>query len=199
MAGAASATGETFWQFRQYQPGDAGDPHRLAREREVAAPLCARDRMGGGAERLSVARRLGLDGLCLDARRCRPSASRADLLTLALAVLLVRGGERVTLLGTGLPPSHGRAVLDRTRAASIARAADGGASLPGIRAAAAPRPCRADRRSAGAARRAARAGRPLCRERAQGPSAAGARSGGRDAALRRPRALRRAWSARIRC
>jgi uncharacterized protein (DUF58 family) len=38
---------------------------------------------------------------------------RADLLTLALAALLIRGGERVTLLGTGILPSHGRAVLSR--------------------------------------------------------------------------------------
>ena len=38
---------------------------------------------------------------------------RADLLTLALAALLLRGGERVTLLGTGVAPSHGRAVLIR--------------------------------------------------------------------------------------
>jgi uncharacterized protein (DUF58 family) len=32
---------------------------------------------------------------------------------LALASLVLRGGERVTLLGTGVPPSYGRAVLSR--------------------------------------------------------------------------------------
>jgi Uncharacterized conserved protein (some members contain a von Willebrand factor type A (vWA) domain) len=38
---------------------------------------------------------------------------RADLLVLALTSLLVRGGERVALLGTGMTPASGRAVLSR--------------------------------------------------------------------------------------
>ena len=76
--------------------------HRLARERQIDAALCARDRMGGGAERLAVARRLRLDGLCLGAATLPTKRARADLLALALAALLVRGGERVSLLGTGV-------------------------------------------------------------------------------------------------
>ncbi len=43
-----------------------------------------------------------VDGLRGRHAACRPSAERIDLLTLALAALLLRGGERVTLLGTGV-------------------------------------------------------------------------------------------------
>jgi uncharacterized protein (DUF58 family) len=38
---------------------------------------------------------------------------RAELLLVALASLLVRGGERVTLIGSGLRPMSGRAALSR--------------------------------------------------------------------------------------
>jgi uncharacterized protein (DUF58 family) len=38
---------------------------------------------------------------------------RAELLLLALAVLLVRGGERVALLGSGVPPSGNKVTLNR--------------------------------------------------------------------------------------
>ena len=60
--------------------------------------------MGGRAERLAVARRVALDGLHLG--RLFPAATgdqgdRAELILVALASLLVRGGERLTLLGTG--------------------------------------------------------------------------------------------------
>jgi uncharacterized protein (DUF58 family) len=55
---------------------------------------------------------------------------RADLLTLALAALLLRGGERVSLLGTGIPPSYGRAVLTRLALQLDRDAAEN--SLPGF-------------------------------------------------------------------
>jgi uncharacterized protein (DUF58 family) len=39
--------------------------------------------------------------------------AQADLLTMALAALLIRGGERVALLGGGMTPSTSRAALGR--------------------------------------------------------------------------------------
>jgi hypothetical protein len=42
---------------------------------------------------------------------------RADLLSLALAALLVRGGERVSLLGSSLRPASGRGALSRLASA----------------------------------------------------------------------------------
>ena len=38
---------------------------------------------------------------------------RAELLLMALAALLVRGGERVALLGSGVPPSGNKVTLNR--------------------------------------------------------------------------------------
>ena len=121
-------TGETFWQFRQYQPGDtiqridwrqsAKREHVYIRENEWEAAESVwlwQDRSPSMAYRSN-------DSL-------PEKSERAAVLTLALASLLVRGGERVALLGTGLPPSSGRAVLERI-AASLARADDSAASLP---------------------------------------------------------------------
>ena len=56
-------------------------------------------------------------------------ADRAAVLMLALASLLIRGGERITLLGSGIPPSNGRAVMDRL-VASISTAFDREQSAP---------------------------------------------------------------------
>ena len=42
--------------------------------------------------------------------------ARADLLLVALAALLIRGGERTSLLGSGMPPLSGRVALNRIAA-----------------------------------------------------------------------------------
>ena len=58
---------------------------------------------------------------------------RADVLLLALASLLVRGGEHMTLLGGGKAPAAGRAVLGQIAAtleSDRIRNDDGQASLP---------------------------------------------------------------------
>src|SRR5258706_11949819 len=57
--------------------------------------------------------------------------ARADLLVVALAALLIRGGERASMLGTGLPPLSGRVALGRI-AALVDRRNGAGASLPGF-------------------------------------------------------------------
>jgi len=104
--------GETFWQFRQYQPGDAAQridwrksaksQRHYVRETEwEAAQSVFLWRDGSGSMDYSSARGIPT------------KRERADLVTLALAALLLRGGERVTMLGSGVAPSHGRAVLPR--------------------------------------------------------------------------------------
>jgi uncharacterized protein (DUF58 family) len=109
--------GETFWQFRQYQPGDAaaridwresGKSQRLyVRETEWEAAQSVwlwRD-ASASMEYSSAAYVAGGDW---------PSKrERAELILVALASLLVRGGERLSLLGTGMAPMSGRVALSR--------------------------------------------------------------------------------------
>lgn len=103
--------GETFWQFRRYEPGDplpsidwrqtAKRENVYVRQTEWAAAQSVwlwRDRSASMdfKSHLAVATK----------------AERAELLTLALASLLFRGGERVALLGTGAPLS-GQGAIER--------------------------------------------------------------------------------------
>ncbi|MBX6322806.1 MAG: DUF58 domain-containing protein [Rhodospirillaceae bacterium] len=122
--------GETFWQFRRYEPGDpttkidwrqsAKSDRTFVREMEWAAAQSVwlwRD--GSASMRYRSADTLP------------QKIERADLVTLALATLLVRGGERVALLGSGLPPASGRALLGRL-ALQLARAEAPEESLPRV-------------------------------------------------------------------
>ncbi|HUZ72737.1 MAG TPA: DUF58 domain-containing protein [Stellaceae bacterium] len=119
--------GETFWQFRQYQPGDPTT--RIDwRESAKSQRLYVRETEWEAAQSVYLWRDGSASMDYASVRDLPTKRGRADLLAVALAVLLVRGGERVSLLGTGLPPSHGRVVLERL-ALLIARAGTG-ASLP---------------------------------------------------------------------
>ena len=122
--------GDAFWQYRAYQPGDptqkidwrqsAKTQHVFLRENEWEA-----------AQSVWLWRD-GSPSMRYGSQRALPQkAERADLLLLALAALLMRGGERVALLGEGYPPASSRATLVRL-AETLARAqtTDGSASLP---------------------------------------------------------------------
>ncbi|HUT50112.1 MAG TPA: DUF58 domain-containing protein [Alphaproteobacteria bacterium] len=102
--------GETFWQFRRYEPGDAiqsidwrqsaKTEHLFVRETEwEAAQSVWLWRDGSGSMRYRSDRNLP------------EKSERSDILLLAMASLLVRGGERVTLLD-GSRPASGRAALE---------------------------------------------------------------------------------------
>ncbi len=105
-------TGETFWQFRHY---GFGDPAQVIDWRQSAKSdhLYVRQTEWEAAQSVWLWR----DGSPSMAFRSDPGLpekrERAELLLLALAVLLLRGGEHVALLGSGLPPAAGRAVLNR--------------------------------------------------------------------------------------
>ena len=105
--------GETFWQFRRYQTRRPVHRHRLAAIGQIAASLRARARMGSGRSGVVLARRLARHALQIRNGRRRSKIDRASVLTLALAALLVRGGERIALLGDGHGPGTGRAPLRR--------------------------------------------------------------------------------------
>ena len=104
--------GDSFWQFRPFSQGDtisridwrvsARSDRTFVRETEwEAAQTVCLWRDGGASMRWKS--------------RGQPveKADRAGLLLLALAALLLRGGERVRLIAPHARPLHGRAGLDR--------------------------------------------------------------------------------------
>jgi uncharacterized protein (DUF58 family) len=119
-----SGPGENFWQFRRYQPGDAATAIDW-RQSAKSDPLFVRETEWEAAQ----AAWLWADGS--PSMRWRSSdalpekAARAALLALALAVLLLRGGERVGLLGGATTPASGRSALPRL-AAALSEHRDGG-------------------------------------------------------------------------
>lgn len=108
-----AGSGETFWQFRAAQPGD---PHQAVDWRRSARSdqMFVREMEWEAAQTVWIWRD---DALAMDFhsdRAARSKADRAALLSLALAVLLIRGGERVSLLGTEAErPASGEAQLVR--------------------------------------------------------------------------------------
>jgi uncharacterized protein (DUF58 family) len=122
-------TGETFWQFRQYQPGDPV-PRIDWRESAKSQRLYIRETEWEAAQSVWLWRDTSPSMDYASAAALPTKRARADLLLLALAALLIRGGERVALLGSGLSPASGRAVLNRF-ALTLERPAPP-ASLPGF-------------------------------------------------------------------
>ena len=121
-------TGESFWQFRAFVQGDAinridwrqsaKSDRNFIRETEwEAAQTVCLWRDGSASMRWKSA------GATVEKR------ARAELLLLALASLLLRGGERVALMGDAMRPVAGRSGLDRM-AVALARTGDDDAGVP---------------------------------------------------------------------
>lgn len=109
--------GDTFWQFRSYQPGDAVT--RIDwRESAKSQRLYVRETEWEAAQSVwlwrdaSASMDYSSAAYIADGDWPR-KRERAELLLLALASLLVRGGERMTLLGSGIAPTSGRIALSR--------------------------------------------------------------------------------------
>ena len=105
--------GESFWQFRDYKPGDP--PGRIDwRQSAKSDRALVREMEWEAAQTVSIWRD---DALSMDFksdRAARSKAERAALLSMALAVLLIRGGERVSLLDTDAArPASGESQLVR--------------------------------------------------------------------------------------
>lgn len=108
-----SGPGETFWQYRQAMPGDpqtAIDWRRSARSDHVFI----REMEWEAAQTIWIWRD---DSLAMDYRSDgapRSKIERASLLALALSVLLIRGGERVSLMASDAArPGTGETQLRR--------------------------------------------------------------------------------------
>jgi len=104
--------GEAFWQFRRYEPGDQTsmiDWRQSAKSRHVFI----RETEWEAAQSVWLWRDTSPSMAYSSSREVETKRDRADLLLLALASLLTRGGERFSLLGTGVPPATGRAAFNR--------------------------------------------------------------------------------------
>ena len=105
-------TGDAFWQFRRYQPGDTATLIDWRQSAKREHPFI-RQNEWEAAESVWLWR----DGSSSMAWHSRLAPTekreRATLLLLALAALLLRGGERIALLGESRLPASGRFVLDR--------------------------------------------------------------------------------------
>jgi uncharacterized protein (DUF58 family) len=104
--------GETFWQFRRYgaeDPASAVDWRQSAKSQH----LFVREREWEAAEAVWFWRDGSTDMRFKSDAARETKIDRATLLALALGSLLVRGGERIALMGDGHAPATGRAPLRR--------------------------------------------------------------------------------------
>ncbi len=104
--------GESFWQFRQFQPGDAVSAIDWRRT-GASQDIFIREREWEVAQQvwLWCDRSPSMD--YASAPDIEPKRTRAALITLALAAMLLQGGETVGLLGSTPRTGRGRAMLGR--------------------------------------------------------------------------------------
>jgi uncharacterized protein (DUF58 family) len=129
--------GETFWQFRQYQAGDAAAAIDW-RESAKSQRLYVRETEWDAAQSVWLWRDASPSMDYTSAQYIADASwpakrDRAELLLVALASLLVRGGERLTLLGSGIAPTSGRIALSQI-VESLGRELPDRTSLPGFEA-----------------------------------------------------------------
>ena len=104
--------GDDFWQYR---PAQAGDSRRLIDHRRSAMGDVeyVREREWQIAQSVMLWIDQGASMRFTSTDSLPEKADRARVLALAVAILLVRGGERVGLTGTTLPPRRGNAQILR--------------------------------------------------------------------------------------
>lgn len=102
--------GETFWQYRRYGAGDAAtqiDWRQSARTQHIYV----RENEWEAAQSVWLWADSSASMYYTSSTNLPTKADRARLLLLALATMLVRGGERFAFLGGGSLPSTGRGAL----------------------------------------------------------------------------------------
>src|SRR3977135_3043210 len=120
--------GETFWQFRRYRHEDPStmiDGRQSAKSQHVYV----REREWEAAETVWFWRDASASMRYASLKAVPEKWERATVLSLALASLLTRGGERRAPLGTGPPPSSGP-IAPRRRAHRLADPAPEESALP---------------------------------------------------------------------
>jgi uncharacterized protein (DUF58 family) len=117
--------GEAFWQFRPFLPGDS--VHRIDwRQSGKSDRTFVRETEWEAAQTVWLWRDASASMRWRSTKALPEKAERAELLTLALACLLLRAGERVALMGLAMRPMGGRHALDML-AEIAARRSDSGA------------------------------------------------------------------------
>ena len=122
--------GETFWQYRRYE---WGDPIRQIDWRRSGKSdiVYLRENEWEAAQSVWLWCDVSPSMSYASSRGLPTKADRAALLTLALASLLVRGGEHVAPLGRHMMPTMGRTALYLLSAAiGETESRTGGSSLP---------------------------------------------------------------------
>ena len=101
-----AGTGDDFWQYR---PAQMGDSRRMVDHRRSARgdQEFVREREWQIAQSVMLWVDQGASMRFASDKELPDKADRARLLGLALSILLLRGGERVGLTGTALPPRRG--------------------------------------------------------------------------------------------
>lgn len=121
--------GESFWQFRHYQPGDA--TQRIDwRQTGKSQGVFVREFEWEASQSIWLWRDASPSMTYQSSRELPLKRERAELLLLALAALLGRGGERVALLGGEGLPATGRVNLARIADALDRGHVGKGQSLP---------------------------------------------------------------------
>lgn len=104
--------GDDFWQYR---PAQMGDSRRMIDHRRSAMGdvQFVREREWQIAQSVMLWVDQGAAMRFASSAELETKAERARVLGLALSILLIRGGERVGLTGTDLPPRRGNAQIVR--------------------------------------------------------------------------------------
>ncbi|MFQ5773451.1 MAG: DUF58 domain-containing protein [Kiloniellaceae bacterium] len=122
--------GETFWQFRRYETGDR--PESIDwRQSAKSDRVFVREMEWEAAQSVWLWHDVSASMDWRSSDDHPTKRQRADLIALALAALLMRGGEHVALLGAGTRPATGRSALGRL-ALQIERGGGTGGDLPPV-------------------------------------------------------------------
>ncbi len=104
--------GDTFWQFRRYEPEDAASTIDW-RQSAKSQHIFVREREWEAAQTIWLWRD-GSESMTYRSSSSLPSKrDRANIMLIALAFLLARGGERIGALAAGNKAGTGRAAVRR--------------------------------------------------------------------------------------
>ena len=123
--------GDSFWQYRPLLPGEGAQRIDWRQSARAASGRhFVRETEWEAAQTVLLWRAGGASADWRSDRALPSKRERAELLLLALAALLLRGGERVALLGAASRPVGGRGALERLAATLAGDTGSGDAPLP---------------------------------------------------------------------